>query len=638
MEALQIQWSRTRQEELHSQLMGFWAQDEWEFSKCPLTEGCVLPKTGLHTSKTLQFKCISSSLNTEIKYALWKKLEQGFSPVTLWIRAASIRYLMEWLNTVAANALSFLDRSLASWELSLRSYLVERGKLNEPLATRRLNKNQEIRHYRMHSIHLTTFRQIYKFIQDAYDERPEYEKEIWDLRKLGVAIKLSKSEYKLNFTKISQPWLLQTTKKFIRYSLSIYSVAECSKRINALNDFSVFIEHHHPLLQPSLIDRPLILEYLSQLPYTGISEGTRCAHISCLRTFLELCTREGWIDVPERRLIYSEDFPRIPKTQPRYIPEEVMSQLNQHIEALPPQIMRMVLVLQEVGMRIGELCELKKDCLIQDNQGDWFLRYYQFKMKKEHSVPVSTEVTNVIKEQQKIVNEKIGKDCPYLFPNRKGQPVKHKPFTDALNRLSYEKNICNLVGTIWHFQSHQFRHTVGTRMINSGVPHHIVQRYLGHESPEMTNRYAHIHDQTLKEEYAKFKGKIVDVTGRVVSHNSVVQEMASGSDPNGIDDQWIKKNILAQALPNGLCGLPVVQKACPYGANRCLTGPDGKGCSHFKTDTKYLDQHKDHLERTNKIVEWAQENPDSRRSQEILKENLPVQENLKRIIASIGED
>ena len=111
-------------------------------------------------------------------------------------------------------------------------------------------------------------------------------------------------------------------------------------------------------------------------------------------------------------------------------------------------------------------------------------------MKKEHSVPISKEVTNVIKEQQKIINEKFDKDCPYLFPNRKGQPTKHKPFTDALNRLSYEKNICNLVGTIWHFQSHQFRHTVGTRMINSGVPHHIVQRYLGHESPEMTNRYS----------------------------------------------------------------------------------------------------------------------------------------------------
>ncbi|WP_240047037.1 tyrosine-type recombinase/integrase, partial [Staphylococcus aureus] len=40
--------------------------------------------------------------------------------------------------------------------------------------------------------------------------------------------------------------------------------------------------------------------------------------------------------------------------------------------------------------------------------------------------------------------------------------------------------------------AHAFRHTVGTRMINNGVPQHIVQKFLGHESPEMTARYAHI--------------------------------------------------------------------------------------------------------------------------------------------------
>jgi integrase len=35
-------------------------------------------------------------------------------------------------------------------------------------------------------------------------------------------------------------------------------------------------------------------------------------------------------------------------------------------------------------------------------------------------------------------------------------------------------------------------------MINNGVPQHIVQRYLGHESPQMTAVYAHIHDSTAQ--------------------------------------------------------------------------------------------------------------------------------------------
>ncbi len=95
--------------------------------------------------------------------------------------------------------------------------------------------------------------------------------------------------------------------------------------------------------------------------------------------------------------------------------------------------------------------------------------------------------------------------------------------------------------------------------------------------------------------------------------------------------EWMNAylNILAQALPNGLCSLPVIQGACPHGANKCLN------CTHFKTDIRYLDKHKEHLERTSKIVEWAQQNPNSRRSKEILKENLPVQENLERIISTL---
>jgi hypothetical protein len=36
-------------------------------------------------------------------------------------------------------------------------------------------------------------------------------------------------------------------------------------------------------------------------------------------------------------------------------------------------------------------------------------------------------------------------------------------------------------------------------MVNLGVPHHIIQRYLGHKGPEMTSRYAHLDDATMHE-------------------------------------------------------------------------------------------------------------------------------------------
>lgn len=68
----------------------------------------------------------------------------------------------------------------------------------------------------------------------------------------------------------------------------------------------------------------------------------------------------------------------------------------------------------------------------------------------------------------------------------------------ALNKLARENNFVNGNGIIYKFSSHQFRHAVGTQMINSGVPQVMVQHYLGHESPEMTARYAHIHNEALE--------------------------------------------------------------------------------------------------------------------------------------------
>lgn len=46
----------------------------------------------------------------------------------------------------------------------------------------------------------------------------EDDKDIWDLRNLGIEFNRSRQDYKLNFTKITQFWLRQTCKEYIRYS------------------------------------------------------------------------------------------------------------------------------------------------------------------------------------------------------------------------------------------------------------------------------------------------------------------------------------------------------------------------------------------------------------------------------------
>ncbi|MGH2416398.1 MAG: tyrosine-type recombinase/integrase, partial [Microcystaceae cyanobacterium] len=148
-------------------------------------------------------------------------------------------------------------------------------------------------------------------------------------------------------------------------------------------------------------------------------------------------------------------------------------------------------------------------------------------------------------------------------------------------------------GRRWHFQSHQFRHTVGTRMINNNVPHHIIQRYLGHASPTMTQVYAYLHDTTLKKEIAKFHEKVVNICGKVI-------ESVNPEIDNNTDLQWMSRKVLGEVLPHGYCGLPV-QFTCSKG-NACLT------CSDFRTTREFLEQHKEHRERLLKLLETAKAN------------------------------
>ena len=151
-------------------------------------------------------------------------------------------------------------------------------------------------------------------------------------------------------------------------------------------------------------------------------------------------------------------------------------------------------------------------------------------------------------------------------------------------------------------------------MINSRVPQTIVQKYLGHESAEMTARYAHIHNETMKKAFDEYQGKLVNIQGKSAKMNS---------NHKFNDAKWLKHNVMSQALPNGICGLPSPQQSCPH-ANACLT------CVNFRTHKDFLPQHKKHLEMTNKIIAEAKKHGWNRQYEM----NIQVKQNLESIIQS----
>ena len=476
-----------------------------------------------------------------------------------------------------------------------------------------------------------------KYFIEGLSKRSKYSQglplgeDVWHAKELGLRVNKYKNEPKLIFLYIQQDWLKKDVKKFIKYKATTRQLETLKGYIGSFNSFSEFIVEKHPSLSWYTFNRSIVIDYLEFLNSLQISASTKIDKLSALKQLLEVGKINKWFDVPSY-LIRPEDYPKQGKRIPRYIPEEVMAQLNQNLELLPEAVMRMVLVIQETGLRIGELLLLPFDCLKQDNKGDWFIQYTNWKFNKEDTKPITQELARVIQEQQGYIKSHLSQDFQHLFSARKqgfhnckdgkfipNNRVMHQAsFINYLKNLAEQCNIRDRSGKTWNFQSHQFRHTVGTRMINNAVPQHIIQRYLGHETPAMTSVYAHIHDQTLKKEIAKYHdSRVINVAGEVV-------ESKTPELDNDLDLHLLKKKVLAQSLPNGSCARPIVLGECPH-ANACLT------CGDFRTTIEFLGQHKAQLEETEKLVQNAEEKGWKRHAEM----NTKVKDNLKKIITTL---
>ena len=457
-----------------------------------------------------------------------------------------------------------------------------------------------------------------------------FDKDIWQAEQIGLEPDRVHSAYRLNFTRIQPGWLRLAAKQFIYFYSSIKSYNTCHSYIVALQRFSQFLLQVNEQIQPHEIERHHIVDYFAYLNTAKLSLSTRQIFIVHLRTFLETASQENWLDVTNKRLIFYTDIPKPHEAIPKYIPEAVLAQLMQHLPSLSVYLQRFIFILHETGRRIGEICTLPVNCLVTDDQGDYFLDIKERKLKKQYLIPITKKCARVLQAQQADAlkdDSNANSGITYLFQTRRSnsqsQHISARYINHRLNKLAKEKEITDDIGQIWHFHSHQFRHTVGTRMINAGVPQHLVQKYLGHESPSMTSRYAHIHDHTLKRVFESFQAtqtnlqttssKLVDVTGRQVEQ---MDEAA-----------WLKHNLMSQALPNGICGLPVVLQRCPH-ANACLT------CTHFRTDKRFLFQHQQQLDQTRTILAEAKKQG----WQRMIEINESVETHLNKIITALEEE
>jgi len=328
----------------------------------------------------------------------------------------------------------------------------------------------------------------------------EYAKDRWDAERLGIDAMRGRSVAR--FDTISQPWLRQAVKDWCRWRLATgLAFTSISTFALALSRFSQFLLAAEPDAGGgAVITRQLIERYMAWLRPSGLAANSRALSLICLRGFLEHNRRHRWLEgVPPEANIYQEDLPLRDKPLPRFVGEFVMAQLEneRNLALLEPTVRHLVVVLMETGLRASDACYLPFNPMLDDSVGWPCLRYHSRKTNTDQLVPLSGRAAVSIRDQQAIVRANWSANCAWLFPEPARGPAGPQPFSYHLlaRRLkSWQRHIGlhDEAGVPVHVSAHQFRHTLGTRLINSGVPQHVVQRILGHASPGMTAVYAQI--------------------------------------------------------------------------------------------------------------------------------------------------
>ena len=541
-------------------------------------------------NETIQLGILTPQLKLEMQYALQQRHDDRRGKLTPTVVARVVRLLIDTATT------SLLDLDADQWRE--RSAVM----LND-------TRSRGLLLY-AHSTVLD--------LAEAGGWEAEYPRDVWRMHRLGY-----EGHYTLRFDRIPQPWLKEPAKRWIRLRLSrgLNLEAGGGRPLLAIARFGRFLADVD-IEDISRIDRELLERYLAHLN-REYSPQRRGAHIGLLNGFFTAIRQHHWATgLPTTAMFFAEDHPKRGEHLPRALAEHVMTQLENrdNLDRFNNPAYRLItVILMRCGLRITDALRLRGDCVTTDADGAPYLRYFNHKMKRDALVPIDPDLVDMIGVQRRHVCEHWPGGTTLLFPrptkNIDGQlPLAIPTYREALHRWLTECDIRDEHSHPVHFTPHQWRHTLGTRLINRDVPQEIVRRILDHDSPQMTAHYARLHDTTVRRAWEA--ARKVDNHGREVH-----------LDPDGplADAAWAKQRLgrATQALPNGYCGLPV-QQSCPH-ANACLT------CPMFLTTGEFLPQHRTQRNQTLQLITAAE----ARGQKRLAEMNRQVLGNLDAIITSL---
>ncbi|MGH9784229.1 MAG: tyrosine-type recombinase/integrase [Terriglobia bacterium] len=223
-----------------------------------------------------------------------------------------------------------------------------------------------------------------------------------------------------------------------------------------------------------------IVEYKNRRYAAGLKPASINRELATLKKAFNLAVKEWeWCrENPVSRVSMEQENNK----RDRWLSLEEEARL---LQGCAPWLHDLVTVALHTGLRMGEILELTWRAVDFSRRTVTVVRS---KNGERRTIPVNQTVLAVLKEKttlRSLRTELVF--CSKVFTPMESGHLR-RSFRWALGTARIDD-----------FLFHDLRHTFATRLVQAGVDLYKVQRLLGHQSPLMTQRYAHHYPESLRD-------------------------------------------------------------------------------------------------------------------------------------------
>ena len=269
--------------------------------------------------------------------------------------------------------------------------------------------------------------------------------------------------------------------QYMKYCLGVSSQSIGRIRVKYYNIYQFLQDCDKKGIRAAALTEGEFREYMTAQQEKAVTADTYNNHLDNIHQFYQFLLVRGYIErIPFQKKMYLKKT--FPVHHNRSVPEEVQGQILSLLKIVPEDIRLMYLHLWCLGLRVNEVCCLKADGYFRRDDTAW-LRIYQYKMKTEKTIPIPDTLYRLMKNY--IADRHRAPDA-FVFQRADGKAYSAGVFYIRM------KEICKEHGISYDdhiFRSHDYRHTVASRMYGSGSSLQAVRDFLGHLEEDMTKQY-----------------------------------------------------------------------------------------------------------------------------------------------------